>query len=104
METVVLIVHLLIALALVGVVLIQRSEGGALGIGGGAGMMTGRGAANFLTRATAILAACFFATSIVLAIMGGAYKKPTSILDSQPAPAGESQPAQPGQPAVPLSR
>ncbi|HJU33116.1 MAG TPA: preprotein translocase subunit SecG, partial [Hyphomicrobiaceae bacterium] len=63
MITVLLIVHLMIAASLVGVVLLQRSEGGALGIGGGGGLMTGRGAANFLTRVTAGLAAAFFATS-----------------------------------------
>ena len=57
MTTILLILHLMIAAALVGVVLLQRSEGGALGIGGGGGFMTGRGAANFLTRVTASLAA-----------------------------------------------
>jgi len=65
METLVLTVHILIALALIGVVLLQRSEGGGLGIGGGGGgagggFMTARGTANLLTRVTAILAACFF--------------------------------------------
>ncbi|MCW5749741.1 MAG: preprotein translocase subunit SecG [Alphaproteobacteria bacterium] len=101
MTTVVLIIHLLIAVALVGVVLLQRSEGGALGIGGGGGMMTGRGVGNFLTRATAVLAVCFFSTSIVLTILAGGYSKPTSILDSQP---GQSAPATPQAPSVPLSR
>ena len=104
MTTVVLIIHLLVALALVAVVLLQRSEGGALGIGGGGGMMTGRGTANFLTRATAILAACFFLTSIVLAILAGTYRKPTSILDSQPAQSEQPAPQAPQGPAVPLSR
>ena len=61
METIVIVIHLMIVLALVGVVLLQRSEGGGLGIGGGSGFMTARGAANALTRATAILAAAFFA-------------------------------------------
>ena len=92
MITVLLILHLLIAAALVGVVLLQRSEGGALGIGGGGGFMTGRGAANFLTRVTAGLAAAFFATSTAT----------RSIFDtpaSTPAkgPADKAQPAQPGQ-------
>jgi len=84
METVVLVIHLLIAIALVGVVLLQRSEGGALGMGGGGGMggfMTGRAAADFLTRTTAILAAAFMATSMTLAIMADSGSEPTSILD-----------------------
>lgn len=71
MITVILTIHVLIVLALIGVVLLQRSEGGALGMGGagsGGGFMTSRGAANALTRTTSILAALFFATSISLAI------------------------------------
>ena len=66
METVIIVIHLMVVLALVGVVLLQRSEGGGLGIGGGSGFMTARGASNALTRATAILAAAFFATSLLL--------------------------------------
>ena len=69
MITVLLILHLMIAASLVGVVLLQKSEGGALGIGGGGGFMTGRGAANFLTRVTAGLAAAFFATSMLLTLL-----------------------------------
>ena len=69
MQTVLIVVHLLIVIALVGVVLLQRSEGGALGIGGGGGFMTGRGQANALSRATAILGALFFATSLVMSII-----------------------------------
>lgn len=71
MTTVLLVLHLMIAAALIAVVLLQRSEGGALGIGGGGGggFMTGRGAANLLTRATAVLAAAFFATSIALTVI-----------------------------------
>jgi len=76
MEAIVLTVHLMIATALVIVVLLQRSEGGGLGIGGGGGggmgsFMSARGTANLLTRITGILAACFFATSILLAILAG---------------------------------
>ncbi|MEM8649773.1 MAG: preprotein translocase subunit SecG [Pseudomonadota bacterium] len=75
MQTVLIVIHLLIVVALVAVVLLQRSEGGALGIGGGGGsgggFMTARGAANALTRTTAILAACFFATSIALGVLSG---------------------------------
>src|SRR5215210_3928685 len=71
MQTVLIIIHLIIVLGLIGVVLLQRSEGG-LGLGGGGGgggggFMTGRGQANALTRATAILAALFFVTSLALA-------------------------------------
>ena len=72
METVLIIVHLMIVAALIGTVLLQRSEGGALGMGGGGGgggFMTGRGTANALTRATTFLAAGFFATSLTLAIL-----------------------------------
>ena len=71
MMTLLLVVHILLALALTGVVLVQRSEGGALGMGGGGGFMTARGQANLLTRTTAILAALFFLTSIVLAFLSG---------------------------------
>jgi len=69
MQSVLIVVHLMIVVALVVVVLLQRSEGGALGVGGGGGFMTGRGQANALTRATAILAALFFATSLSLTIL-----------------------------------
>ena len=83
METLVLTIHILIALGLVGSVLLQRSEGGGLGIGGGGGggFMTARGTANLMTRVTAVLAACFFATSIILAIMAGAGTESASIVD-----------------------
>jgi preprotein translocase subunit SecG len=82
MATVVLIIHLMIAIALVAVVLLQRSEGGALGIGGGGGgFMTGRGTANLLTRATAGLAAAFFITSIILSILASRANAPRSIFD-----------------------
>ena len=69
MQSVLIVVHLMIVIALVVTVLLQRSEGGAIGIGGGGGFMTGRGQANALTRATAILAALFFATSLGLTIL-----------------------------------
>ncbi|WP_169569167.1 preprotein translocase subunit SecG [Sneathiella limimaris] len=106
METILLVIHVLIAVFLIGVVLLQRSEGGALGIGGGTGggLMTGRGAANLLTRTTAILAAAFFATSILLAIMSGVHTSPTSILDEAGgATQTEEAPAKPAEPAAPLS-
>jgi preprotein translocase subunit SecG len=83
METVIIVIHLMIVLALVGVVLLQRSEGGGLGIGGGSGFMTARGAANALTRATAILAAAFFATSLGLSLIARYGAQPLDILDRQ---------------------
>ncbi len=93
MQTVVIVIHLLIVLALVGVVLMQRSEGGGLGIGGGSGFMTARGAANVLTRATAILATGFFITSLALGIMARYGENPTDILKRIPTAAGTQQPA-----------
>lgn len=93
METVIIVIHLMVVLALVLVVLLQRSEGGALGIGGGGGggLMSSRGSANVLTRATAILALLFFITSLVLAILARNDDRPASILDA--APNGASGPA-----------
>jgi len=88
METVLIVVHLMVVLALVGVVLLQRSEGGGLGIGGGSGFMTARGAANALTRATAILAAAFFVTSLTLSIVARYGEKPIDILDRVPGTSG----------------
>ena len=98
---VLLVVHILIAIALVGVVLIQRSEGGGLGIGGGTagGFMTTRGTANLLTRTTAVLAGLFMLTSLGLAILASRSHGPArSILD---APAAPAAPAQPAAPSVP---
>lgn len=115
MTTVVLVTHLMIALALVGVVLLQRSEGGALGMGGASGgFVTGRGAANLLTRTTAVLAFMFFATSITLTIMSRNEAGTKSILDSVPgseAPASETSapaplapPPAPAEPDVPVAQ
>ena len=134
MQTVLIVVHLIIVLGLIGVLLAQRSEGG-LGLGGGgggdvSGLITGRGQANALTRATAVLAGLFFLTSLALGVMANRGRAPTSIFDraapaGQPAPAGQqgpgvleqlqrmqdgaNQPAAPaapapGGPAVPQSR
>ncbi|WP_367714784.1 preprotein translocase subunit SecG [Nitratireductor sp. GISD-1A_MAKvit] len=85
MQTVIIVIHLIVVVALVGVVLMQRSEGGGLGIGGGSGFMSARGAANALTRATAILAAAFFATSLALSLIARYGASPTDILDRIPA-------------------
>ncbi len=101
MIQIVLVIHVLIAIALIGVVLLQKSEGGALGIGGGGGgggIMSGRSAANLLTRSTAILGALFFATSIGLAILAGNRGEPESIIT-----APVEQPAVPAGPSVPTS-
>jgi preprotein translocase subunit SecG len=84
MQTVLIVIHLMIVLALVGVVLIQRSEGGGLGIGGGSGFMSARGTANALTRTTAILATLFFLTSLGLAVWARYESKPTDILNRLP--------------------
>jgi preprotein translocase subunit SecG len=97
MTTVVLIIHLFIALGLVGLVLVQRSEGGALGIGGGGGgFMTGRGAANLLTRMTAVLAAAFFATSILLTVMARHGSAPTTSIVTPGAPGQGTPPGNGG--------
>ncbi len=120
MHTILIVIHLMVVLALVGVVLLQRSEGGGLGIGGGSGFMTARGAASVLTRTTAILAAAFFVTSLGLSLLARYGEQPIDILDRVPqagqqqgAPAGggvldqlggsdtPSAPATPAQPQVP---
>ena len=89
MQTVIIVVHLMIVSVLIGAVLLQKSEGGGLGMGGGAGFMSSRGTANLLTRTTAILAGLFFLTSMALAWIAGVDRKPASILG---APATQSQP------------
>ena len=82
MHTVVIVVHLMLVLAMIGVIMLQKSEGGGLGIGSSGGFMTSRGTANVLTRATAILAAGFFITSLFLSIIAGHERKPTSIIQA----------------------
>src|SRR5690349_16869916 len=93
------VIHVLIALALIGVVMLQKSEGGALGMGGGgmSGFMTGRSTANLLTRTTAILAAVFFATSILLVMLSNYARAPRSIVNE-----GGPAPTAPGSPFVPV--
>ena len=86
MIAVLLIIHLFVTLALIGVVLIQRSEGGGLGIGSSQGMgafMSGRGTANLLTRTTAVLAATFFGLSLTLALLNKGTSVQRSVLDVQ---------------------
>ena len=98
MQTVVIVIHLMIVAVLIGTVLLQKSDGGGLGMGGGAGFMSSRGTANLLTRTTAVLAVGFFVTSLLLSWIASYDRKPASILGSQPA--SQSQPASG---AVPVS-
>jgi preprotein translocase subunit SecG len=100
MLTVVIVIHLMLVLGLIGVVLLQKSEGGGL-ISSTSGFMTGRGTANVLTRTTALLAVGFFITSLALSWLAGLGRHPASVIDSGVAPI--SQPA-PGMPQVPLSQ
>ncbi len=99
MQTVVIVIHLMIVATLIGAVLLQKSEGGGLGVGGGAGFMSSRGTANLLTRTTAVLAVGFFVTSLFLSWLASYDRKPSSIIGSTPA--SQSQPA--GGPAVPIA-
>ncbi|MBW6399892.1 preprotein translocase subunit SecG [Roseomonas sp. HJA6] len=105
MTTVLLVLHLFVALGLIGLVLLQRSEGGGLGIGSSQGMgafMGGRGTANLLTRMTAILGTAFFVIALALALMTrGAGQQSRSILDSPAPAAAPAAPAVPALPAVP---
>lgn len=99
MIKVILFIHLIIAAAMIGIVLMQKSEGGALGIGGGGGsggFLTGRGTANLLTRVTAGLACLFFVTSLTLTILAGGTDRSASRFNNAPAPAGQS--SNPGAP------
>ncbi len=110
MTSVILVIHLILAIALVGIVLLQRSEGGALGMGGGGGgggggmggFMSGRAAADLLTRTTALLAAGFMVTSLTLAILASGERTQGSILD-KPLPKVET-PAKPSEPSAPLAK
>jgi len=109
------VVHVAIALALVGVVLLQKSEGGALGMGGGgmSGFMTGRSTGNLLTRTTIILAAAFFLSSVALVKLSERSTAPHSLIDQGPPPSTQEAPAAPGpapapetpaQPSAPLQK
>src|SRR3954452_110206 len=102
MTTVLLIIHLFVTLSLIGVVLIQRSEGGGLGIGTSQGMgsfMSGRGTANLLTRATAVLATIFMLLSLTLALLNrGTSGVSRSLLDPPPAGPEPTLPATPPAP------
>jgi preprotein translocase subunit SecG len=98
MLSVIIIIHLMIVVAMIGVVLLQKSEGGGLGIGSTGGFMTNRGTANVLTRATAFLAGAFFVTSLALSVIAGWNRAPTSILNPSGTPSapGTPTPSSPG--------
>src|SRR5215211_87068 len=115
MQTVIIVIHLMVVVTMIGMVLLQRSEGGGLGIGGGGGFLTSRGTSNVLTKTTAGLAAVFFATSLVLSLLAGIDRKPRSILNTgAPSPLGGGggggvldtlrQTEQPSGPQVPRSQ
>ena len=86
MEAVIIVIHLMVIVALIAVVLLQRSEGGALGIGGSNAFLTSRGQGNVLTRATTILGIAFFVTSVSLTILSRIQPPPSAILDNVQAP------------------
>jgi len=96
--SVIILIHLMIVAALIATVLLQKSEGGGLGMGGGAGFMSSRGTANLLTRTTAVLAFLFFATSMGLNWLASYDRKPSSIIlpSSQPQAPGGAAPSSGG--------
>ena len=95
MQTVIIVIHLMVVASMIGVVLLQKSEGGGLGIGSTGGFMSSRGTANVLTRATAVLAATFFATSLVLSILAGMERKPRSIIQNSGGTPAQQTPGAP---------
>ena len=104
MQTVLIVFHLMVVIGLVATVLLQRSEGGALGVGGGGGFMTGRGQANALTRATASWERCSSSQGLSLTLLAHYNRAPKSIIDTVPN-AVPSQPAVPAAPgATPLDQ
>jgi preprotein translocase subunit SecG len=84
MQTVIVVIHLMVVVSMIGVVLLQKSEGGGLGIGSSGGFLSSRGTSNVLTRTTAILATVFFTTSLLLSILAGWDRKPKSIIQGAP--------------------
>ena len=101
MLSVIIVIHLMLVIAMIGVVLLQKSEGGGL-VSSTSGFLTGRGTANVLTRTTALLAAGFFATSLALSWVASFERKPTSIINTGGAPANEPGPLAP--PGAPLNQ
>ncbi len=103
MLTVIIIIHLMLVLAMIGVVLLQKSEGGGL-VSSTSGFMTGRGTANVLTRTTALLAVGFFVTSLALSWLAGLGRHPASLINpGAPAIQQGGAPAGGGTPFAPLS-
>jgi preprotein translocase subunit SecG len=100
MQTVIIVIHLMVVAAMIGVVLLQKSEGGGLGIGSTGGFLSSRGTANVLTRTTAVLAATFFATSLILSMLAGSDRKPRSIIQNTGAPTEQAPSGSPGQGGV----
>lgn len=100
MQTVIIVIHLMVVMGMIAVVLLQRSEGGGLGIGSGGGFLTSRGTSNILTRTTAILAGVFFVTSLFLSWLAGHDRRPRSILQDTAAPTQQV----PAGPQAPLSQ
>ncbi len=98
MQTVIIVIHLMFVATLIGAVLLQKSEGGGLGVGGGGGFMSSRGTANLLTRTTAVLAVGFFLTSLTLSWLASYDRKPSSIIGDSPTQSS------PGTPVAPLSQ
>jgi preprotein translocase subunit SecG len=90
MQAVLIVVHLMIVLSIIALVLLQRSEGGGLGIGSSGGFMTNRGTGNILSKSTAILAGAFFVTSLLLSWIAGYERKPASILQPGGTPATQA--------------
>jgi preprotein translocase subunit SecG len=102
MQSVLIVIHLMVIVTMIGFVLLQRSEGGGLGIGSTGGFLSSRGTANVLTRATAFLALAFFATSLVLSLLAGMERKPKSILQGS-TPASQQAPGTPTAPTAPTA-
>jgi preprotein translocase subunit SecG len=94
MQQVLIVIHLFVVAAMIGVILLQKSEGGGLGIGSTGGFLSSRGTSNVLTRTTAIMAVTFFVTSLVLSILAGMDRKPQSAIQGAGAP-GQQTPGAP---------
>lgn len=105
MQEIVLVIHLILTVSLVVLVLIQRSEGGALGMGGGGGgqggMMSGRSAATMLTRVTTFMAVGFFVTSLVLAVIAKQQAEDSSVFDTQEPVIEQTEPENTTEPVIP---
>ncbi|MEL6587149.1 MAG: preprotein translocase subunit SecG [Pseudomonadota bacterium] len=99
METVLLLVHLIVTLCLIGIVLLQRSEGGGLGMGGGGGVMTGRQAATAMTKLTWLFGTVFLVNSVILTVLSAQSSGSSSVIDLQPSDAGAPTQSVPGLPS-----